>query len=232
VPPSAVIHSVDITLERTDQALVSETLNAILHSIFFHRIFGNVQPFTRDILDVTFPYADDPDLQTLIDSKTSAFIRYIESLSNTPTPVQALSSTDVSAPTTQITKDGTIKSQIAILFYEKVTRRASWWASKSAESEVCWEKWELNCGFLPISRNERDKQRARSVMENQLSSALRRIVVLTQKTDHIPPITTNEANPFPYQIIIPAAPSQMGMEGEGWGAVLKKTLFDATTGPS
>jgi hypothetical protein len=90
-----------------------------------------------------------------------------------------------------------------------------------------------------------DRQRARSVMENQLSSALRRIVVLTQKMDHIPPITTNEANPFPYQvfilrklyvlkwkIIIPAAQSQMGMEGEGWGAVLKKTLFDATTGPS
>ena len=47
-----------------------------------------------------------------------------------------------------------------------------------------------------------DKQRARSVMENQLSSALRRIVVLTQKTDHIPPITTNEANPFPYQVFI------------------------------
>lgn len=45
-----------------------------------------------------------------------------------------------------------------------------------------------------------DKQRARSVMENQLSSALRRIVALTQKTDHIPPITTNEANPFPYQV--------------------------------
>lgn len=81
-------------------------------------------------------------------------------------------------------------------------------------------------------------------MENQLASALRRIVVLTQKTDHIPPITTNEANPFPYQvqpkkwmvlkckIIIPVASSQMGIEGEGWGAVLKKTLFDATTGPT
>lgn len=27
---------------------------ALLHSIFFHRIFGNIQPLTRDILDVTF----------------------------------------------------------------------------------------------------------------------------------------------------------------------------------
>jgi hypothetical protein len=129
-------------------------------------------------------------------------------------------------PTTQITKDGTIKSQIAILFYEKVTRRASWWASKAAESEVCWEKWELNCEFLPISRNERgnnipfdqlnemlkrgiDKLRARTVMENQLPSALRRIVVLTQRTDHIQPITTNEANPFPYQVYSTKTRSEM-----------------------
>jgi hypothetical protein len=48
-----------------------------------------------------------------------------------------------------------MKSQLAIYFYEKVTRRASWWASKAAESEVCWEKWELNCEFLPIARHER-----------------------------------------------------------------------------
>ena len=27
---------------------------ALLHSIFFHRVFGNIQPLTRDILDVTF----------------------------------------------------------------------------------------------------------------------------------------------------------------------------------
>jgi len=45
-----------------------------------------------------------------------------------------------------------------------------------------------------------DKQAARSMMENQLASSLRQIVVLTQKTDHIPPITTNDANPFPYQV--------------------------------
>jgi Autophagy-related protein 101 len=29
---------------------------ALLHSIFFHRVFGNIQPLTHDILDVTFVY--------------------------------------------------------------------------------------------------------------------------------------------------------------------------------
>lgn len=56
---------------------------------------------------------------------------------------------------TRTSKEGTVKAQISVDFYEKVTRRASWWATKAAESEVCWEKWELNCEFLPIARNER-----------------------------------------------------------------------------
>jgi Autophagy-related protein 101 len=123
---------------------------------------------------------------------------------------------------------------MSIQFFEKVTRRASWWASKAAESEVCWEKWDINCEFLPLSRNDRgtstlsqaclwralspfypfvvyiawlvltplvvDRSKARAVMEGQLTAALRKIVFLTQRTDHIPPITTNEANPFPYQV--------------------------------
>jgi len=87
-------------------------------------------------------------LLSLIESKTNAFIRYIESLppSASESPIDNQQQTP---------KEGNIKSQIVIQFYEKVTRRASWWATKAAESEVCWEKWELNCDFFPPSRNER-----------------------------------------------------------------------------
>ena len=67
MPSIPVVHSIDIILDRTDPALLLEslqgkkswdknilTLKGLLHSIFFHRIFGNVQPLTREILDVTF----------------------------------------------------------------------------------------------------------------------------------------------------------------------------------
>jgi hypothetical protein len=83
----------------------------------------------------------------LIDSHVKAFLRYVNT--------QPLSTAATDPPSNITAKDGTVKSQIAIYFYEKVTRRASWWAAKPAESEVCWEKWELNCEFLPIARNER-----------------------------------------------------------------------------
>lgn len=87
------------------------------------------------------PYTEDMDLQSLIDSKAAAFIRYVDSVS--------LSDDG------QYAGDAQLRATISIQFFEKVTRRASWWASKAAESEVCWEKWDINCEFLPLSRNER-----------------------------------------------------------------------------
>jgi hypothetical protein len=87
----------------------------------------------------------------LIDSQTRAFLRYVDTQ---PPSTSGSTPSESPAGATQISK-GTVKAQISIHFYEKVTRRASWWATKAAESEVCWEKWELNCEFLPIARNER-----------------------------------------------------------------------------
>ena len=45
-----------------------------------------------------------------------------------------------------------------------------------------------------------ERLKARKTMRQQLAKALTTIVQETEKTDHIPPITTNEANPFPYQV--------------------------------
>jgi len=58
--------------------------------------------------------------------------------------------------------------------------------------------------FLPplAQHNTRnaEKMERRTLMEQQLILGLGKVVRLTQRTDHIPPITTNEANPFPYQV--------------------------------
>jgi hypothetical protein len=45
-----------------------------------------------------------------------------------------------------------------------------------------------------------ERIRMRKKMEEQLSLALEKVVAEAEKTDHIPSITTNEANPFPYQV--------------------------------
>lgn len=46
-----------------------------------------------------------------------------------------------------------------------------------------------------------DRNRMHDSMERQLEGCLMQIIrIVNEKKDHIPPIVTNEANPFPYQV--------------------------------
>lgn len=57
-----------------------------------------------------------------------------------------------------------------------------------------------------------ERAKVRKAMEAMLLKAAMKIVTtVNREKDHIPPITTSEANPFPYQIII-------NPKGDGWGA--------------
>jgi hypothetical protein len=61
-----------------------------------------------------------------------------------------------------------------------------------------------------ISATERAK--VRKAMETMLLKIVMKIVsTVNREKDHIPPITTSETNPFPYQITL-------NPKGDGWGA--------------
>lgn len=67
------------------------------------------------------------------------------------------------------------------------------------------------------ARSEPEAQRNRRVMERQLQkSAMKVIGVVNRERAHIPPITTNESNPFPYQILVnPSGGKEGGAAGLG-----------------
>ena len=92
---------------------------AILHTIFFHRYFTSISPLTRDLLDLTLPAIDDVDLETLIEQKTFALVRAIDS-----------------------THQPRGRAQIAVQFFEK-KRRKTYFFGK-ADEDVCWEQWTLD----------------------------------------------------------------------------------------
>jgi len=53
--------------------------------------------------------------------------------------------------------------------------------------------------------------KARRAMEMSLQRTAMKIVnIVNRDRNHIPPITTNETNPFPYQILI-------NPKNDGWG---------------
>lgn len=92
---------------------------AILHTIFFHRYFTSISPLTRDLLDLTLPAIDDVDLETLIDQRTLALVRAIES-----------------------THQQRGRGQLVVQFFETKRKKAYFFAR--AEENVCWETWTLD----------------------------------------------------------------------------------------
>lgn len=161
------------------------------------------------MLDLTLPVVTDVELETLIEQRTASLVRQFDA------------SSDMGARKT-------VRGSMAVQFYEKKRRKA--WFTK-AEEEVCWEEWTLDVTLAtprtesgmslrtfdmknPILTRDDHLERAkvRGAMESMLLKAAMKIVsTVNKEKDHIPPITTSEANPFPYQILI--NPSK----GDGWG---------------
>ncbi|RFU35846.1 hypothetical protein B7463_g451, partial [Scytalidium lignicola] len=173
-----------------DPTSVKDVVRGILHTIFFHRFFPSIRPKTRDVLDITLPVVEDVELETLIEQRTAALVRQLDS------------SSDMGSRSTGV------RALLAVQFFEKKRRKA--WFTKG-EEEVCWEQWTLDV-TLATPRTESQRAKVRKAMEAMLLKAAMKIVTtVNREKDHIPPITTSETNPFPYQII--ANP-----RGDGWSA--------------
>jgi autophagy-related protein 101 len=157
---------------------------------------------------LTLPFVDDDELDTLIDQRTATLVRQLDT------------SSDMGA------RNQGVRGLTAVQFFEKKRRKA--WFTKG-EEEVCWEQWTLDV-TLATPRTESGKSsfdgfgrdtdvmwgieraKVRKAMEAMLLKAAMKIVTtVNREKDHIPPITTSEANPFPYQIVV-------NPKDNGWGA--------------
>jgi hypothetical protein len=78
------------------------------------------------------------------------------------------------------------------------------------EEEVCWEIWTLEV-TIATPRTEAERAKVVKAMGSTLQKTAMKIVTIVNKEkEHIPPITTSETNPFPYQI-------DLNPRLEGWG---------------
>lgn len=165
-----------------------------------------MRPRTHDVLDLTLPVVGDAELETLIEQKTSSLIRQLDTTSDLGS------------------RSSGVRGQIAVQFFEKRRRKA--WFTKG-EEEVCWEQWTLDvtlaiprtesgefliCSLKPDCADYKlERAKVRKAMETMLLKTVMKIVTtVNREKDHIPPITTSEANPFPYQI-------STNPKGDGWG---------------
>ncbi|KAH8895066.1 DUF1649-domain-containing protein [Thozetella sp. PMI_491] len=173
-----------------DPTSVPDIVRGILHTIFFHRFFPSVLPQTRDVLDLTLPYVADAEVETMIDQRTTTLVRQLE-IERTQTHA---------GPGPASIGNGSGRGQIAVQFFEKRRRKA--WYNVRGEEEVCWERWTVKV-TVAEPRTESERAKVRKAMESTLASTVMKVVTLVNAhKDHIPPITTTESNPFPYQISI------------------------------
>ncbi|KAF7550031.1 hypothetical protein G7046_g8153 [Stylonectria norvegica] len=155
-------------------------LAGVLHTIFFHRFFPALTPRTREVLELTLPYVDDDELETMIEQRTSALERQLDAQRTSGSAGNAGG-----------------RGQMVVQFFEKRRRKA--WLSRGDE-EVCWESWTLKV-TVAEPRTESERAKVRRAMEQTLHTTAMKIVTFCNThVDHIPPITTQGTNPFPYKI--------------------------------
>ncbi|KAK3676320.1 hypothetical protein LTR78_003594 [Recurvomyces mirabilis] len=171
-----------------DRQNVKEVVKGIMHTIFFHRLFTPLEPANYDVLDVTVPYVDDKELIQLLETRSTTLLRALDSGSTTLSPQYNPKSS------------GAARSTLVIQFLER-KRRKGWFISK-ADEETIWESWILEVN-LTSARSEPEAEWNRRVMENSLQDAVMKVITTANKEkNHIPPITTNDSNAFPYQILV------------------------------
>jgi len=183
-----------------DQTFVRDIVKGVLHTIFFHRYFPSIRPSLRDLphLDITLPYiADPPEFETLIDARTTALIHQLTS-SNTP--------------------NGGVRGQIAVQFFDRKRRKSGWLTGigRGNEEEVLWEEWLVEV-TIARPKTEGEREKVRRAMESSLQKTAVKIVgIVNRDKDHIPPITTSDANPFPYKIVLNPKQEGYGHRFGGW----------------
>ncbi|KAA6412224.1 MAG: Meiotically up-regulated protein 66 [Lasallia pustulata] len=175
-----------------DPTHVKDIIKGTLHTIFFHRYFPSIRPSSLEVLDLTLPVVVDPELETLVDTRVAQLIRQ---LSSTTSP------------------NSSVRGQIAVQFFEKRRRKGgglAWFGGGKGEEEICWEVWMVEV-TLAMPRTEAERTKVLKAMETTLQkTAMKIVTIVNQHKEHIPPITTSEANPFPYQIIL-------NPRSENWG---------------
>lgn len=157
---------------------VRPVLRCLLHTVLFNRAFGLVTPKEEIIesIDLSYIRCDDLEINKLINSKIDDFLTYLP------------------------TKKDPSRGDVLLSFFEKKKKRGGGWFTGGAETHICWEQWSFTLCLIGDGAAIASKEHSEA-----LSSSLReRILYIIEQVDrykdHVPPVTTKELTPFPYEI--------------------------------
>lgn len=181
---SVKVFNVSLSVDRNYNG---ESLRALLSTIFFLRLFGSLAPSAGEAMGVTYPKIVNSEVENMLTTKIRDFTR--ENGENSAKFVEA-----------------------RVEFFERRVKKTAWFAKTHNH---CWESWRIQMrspsstlkqGVSDIfSRGSPAYAAARKESAQELQRALLEIVAAADNNkEHIPPITTTNVAPFPYEVIISA----------------------------
>merc|ERR1712072_911401 len=173
---------------------VQDVLRCVLHTVLFNRALGLVRPREVDLelFNITYVQCVDRNLERVIDEKVNGVLHWMERHPGKP-------------------------AQVSLRFFEKRYKQA--WFSKQ-EERLYWEQWNINVscrqfGTIATQAGLRQRSKTTSIdthdlqehheKQVRLQSLLRLVLTkilahVNSKKEHIPPVVSSDAVPFPYEI--------------------------------
>ncbi|KAK7458843.1 hypothetical protein VKT23_009852 [Stygiomarasmius scandens] len=167
--------TIDLALDRSN---TKDVLQAMLHAILFHRLFGTVKPKTFEVLDVTMPGVDDPEMERLVNERVDAFWKGIE---------RGLSK----------------RGQVTVTFSERRPKKG-WFQMPMGEEDVPWEQWVIKAEVG--QPRDRDRQIFDASLAATLTKSIQTMLTHTssERGRTAVPLITNATgiSPFPIKITV------------------------------
>lgn len=137
-------------ISRSHSARPSNLLDTgILHTIFFHRFFPSLAPRSREVLDITLPFVEDAELDTMIEKRAAELARELDaerthshSSSSNVSFQHHLSQPRGGGAAAAAGSNGG-RGNISVQFFEKKRRKTTWYMRTAYDEEVCWESWTV-----------------------------------------------------------------------------------------
>eukprot|EP00123_Amoebidium_parasiticum_P000479 comp112502_c0_seq1/m.48841 comp112502_c0_seq1/g.48841 ORF comp112502_c0_seq1/g.48841 comp112502_c0_seq1/m.48841 type:complete len:204 (-) comp112502_c0_seq1:420-1031(-) len=182
---------------------MKEVVTAVLHTIIFHRAFGEVIPITQDCryLSSSYVACKDDAIAAGVEEKVERFCQGM-----------------ARGPFSQDEKRG----QLVIQFHDK-RQRTTMFGFQKTEVAV-WEEWVIAVRLLNLPDEEHPafSQQAEADLIRAVTYIIR---IANTKHEHVPRVTTT-ATTFPFEITIPK-----DQDAEAWGGfdIVKRMFSESST---
>eukprot|EP01134_Creolimax_fragrantissima_P000980 CFRG0980T1 len=162
-------------------AQISDGLSALLHSILFHRAFGEVTPRVVDCksIDLSFVCCNNADVMSAVENKVKDFCVALDRTAN----------------------EQEKRAQICVTFSEM--REKTNMLMITRQESVVWEEWIIRTQLV-MPRNETERHERKQQVEEQILRNTERIIfACNSKYNHIPRVPNSSLFPFPFEIFVP-----------------------------